>query len=420
MNHPLLRLTSISVTPLSLCGSLAAQRLVGYAPGGFVDEFASPLGGACSGPSDPVFTITLGGTLCFLALPGFGGGISGDVGVDTLSDTYWVTDGFSLAEYASSTSVTPGLPIAVYNGAYGALVPPLTGLGIDTTGGLIWATDGLTCQAFTKPATGGLCLPPLAPLASFACRVTPGVPVTDVEWDATTGLLWFVDATGSVFSRNTLGALVNGAWASSVCLPFGPPKQGLAVDPAAGALGSALNPLVYTAKTNTISYDEYSIGPATLSGKVYDTAALCLPAPGPLNGLAAVHRPNHYGTSSICIPSPNLEINTVGQSVGGNAAFEITVSGAPVTALAVLLYAFAPSCPSVAIPFHGCTLDFWLSPGVFQSAAMPPLAGGASAFPVPIPTSWVGLSVYVQIGVVDPFPLLVDLTDALEIIVTDP
>ncbi|MEX1023623.1 MAG: hypothetical protein WD226_00980 [Planctomycetota bacterium] len=406
------RVLLFSVLPVVLAAAPSAQRLVGYDLFGFVHEFPSPLANPCLGPSDPTFTFSLGGALGPCILPfGAAGTQLGDIGVDTLNDTYWVTDGFALAEYTSL-----GVPISAFNGFLGAL-GPLTGLGVDTAGGLLWATDGFLAQSFFKPATASGCLTVIVPAGlPFPCSLT-GLSVTDIEWDPVFGELWCAEGltVNSFLPSGVLGSFL--FWNMSGCGALLGGLEGLGVD-TAGVITSSPLPLLYATDRQSIAYDQVGFGPAPLTPKVYPTS-VCFPTPGPLNGLSYTARPNHYGSASSCGSAPVL--NTVGQSVIGNTTFGFTISGALPGALPFLYYSTTPLCPPFGFSnTAGCLLSLWISPvpPFPPPIPMPPAdAFGNSAVTVPLPAAFLGLCRYFQALLITP---PIELSEPMEVIVTLP
>lgn len=398
-----------ALAALGLASPALAQRLVGYDAGGLVHEFPSPPGGPCFAPTDPVITFPTGGTLGGCLLPGAAPPGFGDIGVDTLNDTYWVTDGAALGEYSRF-----GVPLSAYNGPWGAL-GSITGLGVDTAGGLLWATDGTFCQSFFLPATGSGCFATLTPSAvPFLCTLS-GALVTDVEWDPNFGVLWFAESCGT-FGLTTAGALSFPLFPMFGCgLPLGP-LEGIAVDTAGVVTGSP-TPLIYATDRASIAYDSQSCCPAPPTAKIYPSAT-CFLTPGPLQGLAYTARPNHYGNATVCIPGSVPVMNTRGQSVIGNTNFAFELTGTVPNAAPFLLYSFAPLCPGFTFTWiPGCALTLWLIPK--PPIAMPVTdAFGASTLPAPLNNTLLGACIYTQIFVFS--NPNADLTDAMEVIVTLP
>lgn len=390
-----------------------AQRLVGYDAGGRVFEFPHPIGGPCLGPSDPVYQFPTGGTLGTCTLPGAAAPGLGDIGVDTINDTYWVTDGFALGEYTAS-----GFAISAYNGPFGSL-GPLTGLGVDTGNGILWATDGVFFQGFTLPFSASGCFATLTPTGPALPSSSSGVWTTDVEWDPDIGELWFSE-WGGYFSLQTNGSpglAPTGVFGCGIPVTN---LQGIAVDRASVATG-ALNPVIHTTDGLTVAQDEYACCPATNSVKVYDTST-CFPAPGVLNGLSYTVRPNHYGTPSWCIPGSTPSQTTAGQSVVGNTNFAYILENAIPGSFPILYWSTAPFCPQITIVLGGnCPLDLWLNflfPSIWGSQPMPVTSSaGTSVLPVNINPAWVGTCLYTQMFVVSS---QIEATAPMETIFTGP
>lgn len=398
-----------ALVALGLSCPAFAQRLVGYDAGGFVHEFPSPAGGPCNAPTDPVISFATGGTLGGCLLPGAAPPGFGDIGVHTLNDTFWVTDGAALGEYTRF-----GVPLSAYNGPWGAL-GSITGLGVDTTGGLLWATDGTFCQSFVLPATASGCIVTLTPSApAFLCTIT-GAPTTDVEWDPNFNVLWFSEF-GGTFALTTAGLLAFPLFPMFGCgLPLGP-LEGVAVDTAGVVTGSPI-PLVYATDRASIAYDAQSCCPTPPTSKIYPSAT-CWVTPGPLQGLSYTARPNHYGTTTVCIPGSSPVLEARGQSVIGNTNFAFELTGTVPNAFPFLLYDFSPLCPGFTFPWiPGCALTLWVN--TKPPFSMPVTnAFGASTLPAPLNASLLGACIYTQVFVFS--NPNADLTDALEVIVTLP
>lgn len=399
------RIALPSVLVLVLAADSSAQRVVGYdgTGTGFVHEFPShapdPL---CDGPSDPLFSFPIGGTIGTATLPGGAVSPSGDIGVNTWADTYWVTDGVELAEYHRN-----GVPLTFFSppAFTGSGLGPITGLGVDTFGGSIWATDGTLCREFFLPATASGQLVTLAPRAP--AFLVPGPFATDVEWDPNFDELWFSCATGT-YSTSSVGA-PKVPLAGTIC-PLGA-LEGVAVDTAAIAKGAS-GRVIYATDGTLVAHEDQGSAPHS-SAKIYDPSP-CFGSP-PLLGLSYAARPNHYGAATACASAPVLE--TLGQSVFGSPNFAFQVTGATPGDIPLLVYSLQPLCPGlqVSVPTGCSPIELWT--GMDGYIVMPPASGmGTSNLPLALPPHWEGLCAYVQAIMLGDF----SATDALEVIVTHP
>lgn len=134
------------------------------------------------------------------AFPG-GGIASDDVGT-----TLFTTDGFLLAVDTNPAylAVTPPLPptppVAIaFPPGFGPLV---TGMGCDSTGGVLWMSDPFGVAPFSST-------PPYAPLGPpFPVPGAGIAPIVGLGHEPSTGTLWAVDAAGAVYHFMPGGAPV--------------------------------------------------------------------------------------------------------------------------------------------------------------------------------------------------------------------
>ncbi len=335
-----------------------------------VNEVTGPPAGPCLYPDGEVFsTFGLAGSFA-CPLPGAVSAppeTEGDVAVDKVRDTVWVTDGVRIAEY------TPlGVPLNSFALPPGLLGGLVTGMGFDSGSGTLWLTDGTLAAEVTPPAPCGQPAVVTAPFALPALGVPPGI-VTDIAWERATGSLWVCDTLGRVGNVLPGGAI--GPAGSYQATPgpcgLGTELYGLALDTAAQNGGT-----VYVTDGNSIAY---LIPPGAAAPKTFYTPSTCYAVPGtPASGLAFAARPITYGAGG---PGTPPTIGTKGQSIVPDNGLAITLSGAPPGALAVLPISLNPLCPAVT---------FLMAPiGVAPPAAVTLSLGvdpsGNVTLPTPLP-----------------------------------
>ncbi|MHC5209170.1 MAG: hypothetical protein ACYTG2_00450 [Planctomycetota bacterium] len=339
-----LRFFLLCTSLLCLVVAIPAQSLYTVdGPGGAFDEITGPPDPAlCNYPNGPVigsFPFLVGGPCPAPApFPPPPGALLGDIAIDTLTDTVYVTDGFVIGVYSAVNGVMTNSMPAPFMG-------PLTGLGFDATGGILWMTDGfLILPAIPSPP--GSCQPP-APLG-LPYPPGPGVGfMTDIDWDQATGLTYVCDANGMISGMLPGGGIVIPPYPAGAFCPLNLPLTGIAIDSA--SMGTP-SPHLYVTDGFTIAYEPiFKLGPPT---PTFYTPFLCYPVPGPpTQGLDFAARPIAYGNATD--PSGLLPptIGSAGQSVLPNPAFGISLNGAVPNSSAYLVVGVNPSCP--ALNFKG-------------------------------------------------------------------
>jgi hypothetical protein len=377
----MLRLLFTATLLFLLSRAPATQSLYTFDPSLSVTEVTGPPSGPCLYPDGPVNS-------AFFAVPGacpsplaFAAPL-GDVAVDPVTDTIYVTDGTVVAEYSRF-------------GAYlGAGLPPIPGLtGLAVGGGFLWITDGFVYGAV-----------PLAPIAcpagalAFAVGPFPvpiaagffGGPIGDIDFEATSGSLTGVDGFGTVVSFMPAPFPVFGPYGSYTVAPIGclaPVLTGIAFDRAMPGSG-----IVYVTDGAAIA----RMLPGAIAAPPTFYAPLpCVPAPtfAPIVGLAFAGRQVTYGVGADTGGFPPPSIGSLGQSYIGSPAYGVTLTGSVPGGLAFLRYSGAPSCP--ATPVLGLPIypSFPLSPAATVTVG----AGGTAAFSTAIPPIFpAGLSVHLQ------------------------
>jgi len=370
----MLRHIAVAAALVGAASFASAQTLYGISAGAvgtsIVTELVGPPGGACAYPTPvglPPFA-----TFVPFGCPTVGGlpiaGILGDVAHDLVTDMVWATDGPTVTGWYTPA----GLPASSF-----PTPPPLgllTGLGCNSAAGLLWMTDGVFVMATFLPAPG--CAPPPIAVPPFP-TLSPG-PLTDIEWDPSSGTLFGCDALGFVTNMTPAGALGPfGIFPVPACAPaLVPPLQGLAVDT---ATPSILGPPLTLLITDGITINKVAV-PGAIAPPTFYFPVPCWPAAAPiLKGLAfALHGVNFgmaCSTTGAAVPA----IGSAGNSTTPGV-FTITLAGAPAGMLAWLLVDTVAQCPALA--FKGCPL--YAAP-VFLFGPFPIPPGGAIALPAAIP-----------------------------------
>lgn len=389
--RPIVRTTFTLGLALGLASGAArldAQTLYGYDGGAAaVVELSGPPVGPCGYPAGPIASIfpAIAPFPCVTAgpvLPPPPAGLLGDIAVDKLTDTIYVTDGLVITQYTPA-----GVPIASVPVAPGAIVPgPLTSLGFG--GGVLWISDGAFVAGLAPFPPGCFAVPPIV--------VPPwpaGVPfVTDVAFDPFTGTLWACTAGGAVANLIVGGGVGPIFPVVGFCAPaLVAPLTGIAYDSATPTFAGA--PPVISV-TNGFVIARLALPPGPAAPTFYAPLA-CTPVPaGPLAGLASSLHGIAYGAGFDPTGLPAPVMASVGQSTTPSATFGFTLAGAapfPGTA-AALFVDFAALCPPLVglggNPIYALPT---LLIGPF------PVLGGALALPAPIPpTPFIGLPIFAQ------------------------
>lgn len=391
---------------LSLClsSALIAQTLLGVDTAGAlsVGEMTGPPAGPCGYPNGPLLSVFPYPQPFVCPLPGPAlGAFAGDVGVDKLKDSVWVTDGSIVGNYDSAGLALNGFVLP----AFSPIGAPITGLGVDSAAGLLWLTDGSFAFAILPPPPPG-CAPPALIVAPFALPPLAGI-YSDIDWDAGTGTLFLSSSAGLIANVAIGGA--PGPFGIYPAAPFCAlgALTGLAIDS-----GSPPG-LVFTYVTDgfTVGYSMPGGAPAPPS---FYTPIPCFPylGPPPTSGLAFSARAITYGSA---MPPGASQIAGVGQSYTPNPGFAVALSGGWPGSIAVLEIAAAALCPP--LPVLGGSL-YLTPPLVFFGAKAAPL--GTAKFPAPIPNFVPPGSVYAQGAFVAPFPFALSSTPGLELSICRP
>jgi hypothetical protein len=421
---------------LMLAPSATAQKLYGYdGPAGVVFEYTMLPGAPCGQPVPTVTTWPVlvpppcaGPPLMPTAPPG---PVSfGDIAANSRTDTVLVCDGISIMEFAEFSPLTftpPGTPINSFPIPLvtGALV---TGLGMDElglfTGGAptLWLTDGFAIWGIV-PSPPGSCAPVPIAVPPFVTPfpTPPGVILTDVTWDPSTGTLLACDSGGFVHSivpgggPGPYGFFPVAGAAGCGLMPF---LEGIAMDLATtpSALGSI--PAFYVTDGFMNAYLDVTGAPAA---PTFYTPMTCNPSVGPQNGIAYVNHSINFGA-----PPGAATLTTFGQPSSPGPTYGLTITS-PAPSFAWVVYGvnipgpgfFCPPAFAVGNPLY---VDPFTPPGAFF--ALVGLPAGATSLPAPIPAGlFPGVEAYVQV--------FLDLspgapggpwlsTDAIDLVVTAP
>ncbi len=446
MNKSIRVLAFATLLVIAISPTVEAQTLFGFDGGtATAVQFDMIPGFACP-PTVPTLVPypTAGIAVCAAApviLPPGGPAITplGDIAVNRITDTTFVTDGVTIYEFVNGSAVfgpPPGGPVHNYAVppilTAAGIMGPLTGMGMDSvglfTGGIptLFVTDGAFIAGIATPPPGS-CAAPFVSVPAFAHGIVGGPFLTDITIDPFTGTFWACGAGGGVFNVAFGGGLAaGGAFAAGICGAAG--LTGIAYDLASpGIPGFGTNapaPAVFVTDGFIVEYiDLGTAGPAAAT--FYASGGPCIPTPAPLNGLAySTHAVNWAG------PPGGTAIASVGQSSAPGPSFGLGMTGG--TGGSNTWVFFGINAPPVAsggffcpgIPSLGSTLyvDIFAPPGgLIFLGAMP----GSGVFFVPSPIGAgppPGVQVYAQfledfstVGL-GPFTL----TDPMELTISAP
>ncbi|MEZ6195635.1 MAG: hypothetical protein R3F20_07885 [Planctomycetota bacterium] len=342
---------------------------------------------------------------------------AGAQAADDVARTVYTTDGVMIAVDHTPNSLyyggpVPPLPPPVAPILPAGFGPVISGMAMDSAGGILWV-----CDPF------GLCVP-LAPFAPFPALAGPvaipglvGPPVVGLGYESSTGPLWAVDAGGAVYNFTVGGA------------PVGP--QPVVVVPS--VIGFLFNGLTVNTSNGPGAFAPPGCSMETGSQHVVitDGAFLYDAVPGiappkplvgaSLTGLGVVGLayasecqvlPGFAGCASAAAPFATAG-TAISNHVGASAFTALELKGAPPLTSVVFAADLCPIPGGAFVPASGETL--WVSPfspGFVMAGAITDAAGNA-AIPlsfVPLPA---GVEFVFQWGIADPLaPLGVCLSDA--------
>jgi len=390
-------LALVCVGPL---GSGALAQSLYAAKGGVpleVIEFTGSPQGACGWPGGPVILqwIPNSNGDCAVILttpppPSF----VGDIAVNRLSNRVWATDGTDFGEYH-----TNGKRVNAFTLSPNQIFPgPVTGMGFDSGGTLIWLTDGVQAAAIApppSPAAPACANPPTVVVAPFNLPIAG--TATDIEWDPATGALWVCDTTGWVTQVQIGGALgPYGSFdvAGSGSCTLSPGLTGLAVDlTSAGPV-----PTLFVTDGQTIYRFDV---PGTPAAPSFSMPAACFPAPVPnLVGLGFSAHAIPYGTGNDNEGLPVPSIGSTGHTTVPNFVFLTILKGAAPGGTAVLVLSSGAACPAPTILGNPVLIS--TAPLLFLATGTVP-AVGSLTLPTPIPPGVpIGVTLYEQWWVLKP------------------
>jgi hypothetical protein len=397
-------LSALVITGLSL-PSAHGQKLLGNDQlSGGLTVFTNSAGGACVAP-DSDRDICVLGTVCPGAVapqPTFGT-LLGDVATNRLTNTIFVTDGATINEYRGDVScaVSTLKCTPLDNFRAPSFMGPLTGMGIDSSGGtvtpagtpVIWVTDGVVITGLVQAAG---CSPPTVVSGPFLPAVGgPSGTITDVSWDPLSGTLWLCDSFGLVHN-----IFIGGGPASPSFLATGgvcglaTPLVGIAFDTATQAsppLPAGTRRLYVTDGSNVA----YLTGTgAAAGGQAFGAPVTCTPTNHLLNGLALAGYGINYGTPHI-----SATIGSFGHATSPGPTWGLELRGAPIGHGIWLAYNYDIPTPGYYCPSQpGVGTQFWVDPGPPGGILfLGTVTTGCMAFPLPLgPGLPYGLSVFTQ------------------------
>ncbi len=413
-----------------------AQTLYGIGFNCSLWEFTTAPGGPCLAPN-PMRTLC---NYCVASPcpPPYAGPLTdellGDVAVDCLKDTVWVTDGRVLQEYVGDRpcgTPPPCTPLDSFVNPLAPVMGPLTGLGMDETGALtgvptLWITDGFLIAGISPTGCG----------AAVVCGPIPvalpvGSVLTDLTWDPNPtpvgpGSLWACDSAG--FVHNIVVTCAPPAPSATIVFSFMPPSCGLTA-PLTGIAFDLATPGVRSTRAQlyvtdgfVVEYVEVSGGPAAPQ---FYTPVLCTPTNDYLTGLAYATHGITYGT-----PRVSARIGSYGQSCSPGPTFGLEWIGEPPGTTSVILVAnFQIPGPGFACPpIPALGTSFWvdITRPSLTTVFLPPFALPCVPVPAAIPPGFAappGLKVFCQFifrGMAGGSPVTLDATEGLAFTITAP
>ncbi|MCB9896452.1 MAG: hypothetical protein H6825_00485 [Planctomycetes bacterium] len=384
-------LLALSFTPVG------AQLVLGLdGPPGLITEFSTTPGAPCGQPNPYLTACPYGPSSCLAPPPGpvpFGT-ILGDIADDPLTDTVYVTDGFSIGQYVGDSACgfpPPCGPLVTFLPP--TVLGPLTGMCGDATGTfapgfVLWITDGTLVCAIAPPAGCGAATIVSPPC--FASTIT-GSPLTDLSLDPASYTLWGVESGGFAMAY-TPGTCALGAFVFVTGCSVTPALTGIAFDTNTPHFAGG-PPCAYVTDGMTVDYVDLLSGfPAP---PTFYTPVPCMPAPATyLCGLAMVQRGITWAG-----PRSTATLTTFGQSCSPGPTFGLEVSGAPSVGTAWLILNFSFPGPGYFCPgIPGVGTKIYVDPTFPGSVTpLPALGPGCTMLPLPIPSGApAGLNVFAQ------------------------
>ena len=409
--------TTIAIL-LVLC-AVAAQRSeaqVSY----ILDSFSSGTAAATYMPST-TYPTGAPGTLPVIPLPStsglIAGGLEGGIAIDQATSRVFSSDGFTITTDDHSlywpfvgvaAPVLPAPAPALLSGG------PITGMGADSTAGLLWMTDGVSYGGYTLGAPFANVVPPML----FPFPLPAGLRMMGIDYDDADGTLWAVDIAGNVYHWVPGGAAIGPQPVATVGTPVGLPFVGLAVNDSNGA--GALPP--HFCSTQLLGYHIV----ITDGLQVYDALSSANPPlPANVNGAA---RGMTYSNDMQYTPGAGVAPIAVGRpgwnkpqnnGVGPINSLRL-VAAQPLTS-ALFLYDNCHITGGLLIPLSGETL--WINPlsPTFNFAPFVTDAAGEIDAPISLTFALTGFNLCGQWALYSPTsPLGYALTDMIRFVVGTP
>lgn len=393
---------------LAVSGLATGQVVIGHSgPAGAIVEFTTLPGAPCGQPVPTLFGCPTGPSSCTVPPPGpvVPGALLGDIADDPLTDTIYVTDGFTIGQYVGDTPC--GLPprcTPIKTFLPPTFMGPLTGMGADVSGAftggatLLWITDGVLIAGIIPPVG---CGPAVLAVPPCPAPTITGAPLTDLSFDPVTLTLYGVEAGGFLLAYAAPGCgFAAPPVAVGGCGPMGA-LTGLAFDTNTPNVITGTGPAAYVTDGFMVAYiDVLTGGPAA---PTFYTPVPCTPVPASapfLTGLAMAQRGINYGASRA-----GSSLTSFGQSSSPGPTFGLEVSGAPAVGTSFLILNFSFPGPGYFCPaLPGVGTKIWVDPTPpGMVIALPALGPGCTPLSLPIPAGAPpGLNAFAQFVFVGP------------------
>lgn len=339
---------------------------------------------------------------------------SGGMTIDQKKSIVYSSDGF-LITFDNNPLYLPFSPAAVLPSPVAAplllTTGPITGMALDTLGGILWMTDGLSLRGFTP-------VPPFLP-------VTPIFPITftfssnfltGLDFDSATGTLWGCDLFGGIYNFTTTAVPLGAQPVSIVTLHSSSAGMGgLCVNRTNGFGSTGVS------FCSTQSPDYHIC--VTDGPRIYDALVSTNPiilnassSGAPARGLA-MSCDNQIIPGAVGCPFtftfPLIGMNKATHNgAGGGNAFRL-VDG-PISTTALLLYDFCPIPGGLFVFASGETLWINTLSSTFGFAGFTTNTCGEVTVPISFSFATAGLQYSMQWAISDPLaPLGYCLSDGM-------
>jgi hypothetical protein len=299
----------------------------------------------------------------------------GDLTMDNATGVIYHTNGTTIVStnhpaYPPLAAVFPPFPTPPMMG-------PLTGIAIDSSGGVLWCTDGAVCVG-VAPVPGTPVLFPAFPLAPLGLLAPP---VTGLDWDPVTGSLWAVTGGGAVYNF-----LPGPIALAPTMLPL-PAIAGIPAVDIVVARHPGAFPGIYV--------QCFGLMANYVSGIISPTAPPI--PPGVEDGIAYHNYPDTLPSGCAC--GFAVTVSTLGPNSLGNAGFGFTLTGVPPFAACAIAIDVVAVIPPFSV-FGGCSL--YISPASPSLLLLSVTADGAGVATLPaslvLPPALAGLTAFTQWG----------------------